>query len=794
MITSLASLLLLVMPGYSLLQIRWVRQKTGFGKADRVLFGFTVWIFYLMATVLTAKILIPQYIVYVHWFNYFLATILLLHWFFHTFNVIRPWLGRSNLKLRVNLIRSTLGGTLPFVVPMIGFIVLITLYTPLIFQYDALAMYLIEGRELASSSTSLDRSWPTFGDNMPVMPIIYSWFYHLTSTPTLRLVPVLLFFLSVLLLYKMARRLSPRNLHVAYISVVSLVSMIGLHWYMAKTSLYLDLGFMFFAASSVYALIFVKREDATLFQYAVLGMNLAILVLSKEYGIIQAWLMICVLLFCRHRKIGTFRALIQSLFLLAPFLIRHFSYLVTYSFHDIHIIGSLTYYLSFLLLASFLLQTFIFSNVEFEGSSTNLSTLSIIVTALFFPALFFIRNFFTLGVPFGALSELYVQQLSELGINFAYWKPTEFSVSQLPDLFFSNAFMAMNLVPVLVFLLAMFLPQLRKSRNWSSRLLSSWFFYSLFVFYFVSLGQFEGGLVRSLLPLAIPVALMAGMGVPYLLRCLGLRNLAGTMVYTCSASVSLGYLLHVKLDGSEWWLTNLQQVIASYAKASYLEVLFYAIPWILLIICVVVGKKLSQAFFHGSLRTHVCAPRRFLAAVGIMLLLVPTVTAAGLFSQALRYVQTLNPSYFDEADSVRSYTSHWFIPVIEFYRSQLSEENSTTIGFGVTPLQQFLPRSFIDLTYPRNWLIHLPLVSPASEDEVLSYLHSVDASLFLIPTQDYPTRPKYEAVLRSSTLFKMISTSAVITGSDGQAFRFERLAQLRSFELHGIKRIPPEHT
>jgi len=264
------------------------------------------------------------------------------------------------------------------------------------------------------------------------------------------------------------------------------------------------------------------------------------------------------------------------------------------------------------------------------------------------------------------------------------------------------------------------------------------------------------------------------------------------MVYTISASVSLGYLLLVKLDGSEWWLTNLQSVIASFAKASYLEVLLYASPWILLTFCVIAGKKLSQAFFHGSLRAYIRGQEKLRAVVGVMLLIVPAIAPAGLFSQALGYVKTMDPSYFDEADSVKLYTDHWFIPVIEFYRSRLSGENSTTIGFGVTPLQQFLQRSFIDLAYPRNWLIHIILVSPAAEDEVLNYLHSINANLFLIPTQNYPTRPKYEAALINSTLFKTISTSAMITGSDGQAFRFERLAKLRSFDLYGLKLSPSE--
>lgn len=785
MLQSIASLLLLVIPGYSLVHVKWIRQKIDVGETEKFVFGFIIWVFYLVATILIAKIMIPQYIRYVHWFNYFLGFILAGYWLLVI--AVKKLPKRPTGKLRINLTRSTLGGTLPFLVPMISFVVLITLYTPIIFQYDALGMYLIQGGQLAESSTSLDISWPTFGDSMPVMPILYSWFYQLTDTPILRVIPILFFFLSIFLVYRMARGLSPRKPHAAYTSLVSLVSIISLYWYMAKTSLYLDLSFIFFAACSVYMLMHVLGNKSTRFGYVVLGMSLALLILSKEYGILHTWFIIGILLFSHYRVIirNTFQAFLQGLFLLAPFLIRHLSYIAIYSFLETPIMGPIASYQSFLICVFLLLLTLILPRVHLEGPTRNLSTLILILVPLSFPTVFFTHNFLTLGVPFGTLSEPYLQRLHELGITFAQWRPTDFSILKLPDILFTNTLMAMNIVPFLSFFSALLLPSFKRSRSMPTRLLLSWFFYSLFTFYFVSFGQFEGGFVRRLLPLIIPVTLMVGKGVHYLLEYHSLPGFLGTAVYTFAASIFLAHLWFVKLDGSEWWLKNLQLVVKSYPKASYVEVLLYASPWLLLILFVIANKSLSQAHHFGCSEMH---PGRIFFLVSVTLTLFSSATAFAFFSQAVGNLKTPDPAYYDQADSVKPYINHWFIPVLDFYRSQLSNDNSTTIGFGVTPLQYFLRRPFIDLTYPRNWLIHLPLISSTSTDEIVGYLRRLDACYFLIPTEVYGTRDKYEAALKNSTLFRLIETSAVFAGN-GQIFSFEKLATFRPFELYTIKRL-----
>jgi hypothetical protein len=161
-----------------------------------------------------------------------------------------------------------------------------------------------------------------------------------------------------------------------------------------------------------------------------------------------------------------------------------------------------------------------------------------------------------------------------------------------------------------------------------------------------------------------------------------------------------------------------------------------------------------------------------------------------IFSQSVIHVISWNPAYYDEADSVKPHQYHFFIPILDFYNSQLSNDDYVTIGFGVSPFEYLLNRPFIDLDHPRNWLLYLPLFKLNSTDELLNYLEELDARYFLIPTEYYVFRDKYESALKNSTLFNLIETTEVFASNDGQIYRFKRLAQFSPLVLYVLERLP----
>ncbi|MFX0136551.1 MAG: hypothetical protein ACFFDN_23125, partial [Candidatus Hodarchaeota archaeon] len=654
----------------------------------------------------------PYYLKYVYCFNYFLGSLLVGYVFFTDIARVRV----RKYQIRFSLMSITLGGTLPSILLLIGFIVIITLYTPIIYQYDALARYLIEGRQLVEGSSSIVGTWPMFGDSMPIMSIISSWFFYLSDTPILRFISLTFLFFTIILVYNMGRKFTPENYHVSYVSILALISMISLQWYMAKTSLYIDLCFIFFAASSIYSLMIILEDGTKKIKFFLLGINLSLLLLTKEYGIFHIWFIIGFIIFSQYYKTikKTYVSLYYNLFLIIPFGVHIFYNFVIYLFtKNINIISSIIFQLISIIISS-ILQIIIFISGNIKSKKINFYNFTIVIIPIFISLLFFINNFILFGTPLGTFKIKYIKALYDINIIYTVKTISQISYLNIPNLFFSNGILAVNLFPIIFYLITSLIQRVHKIQDRNSILLISWFFYSLLLLYYVNLGYIEGGYIRRILVFAIPIALMVGKGIQNLLEENFLPHYIGNLTYIFSNSLFLTNIWLIKLESTEWWLRNLDSVVINFVYAHPIEIFFYALPWLFFYIYIKFRKNnfIIKKIYSKNIRTK----------VSIIIIIISIITPSIIFYQAIKYQKTWNPSYYDEADAVKSYDNHWFIPVLDFYDSQLRDDNYSTVGFGVMPLQYFLKRPFIDLNHPRNWLIYLPLFQSISIDSLLNYL------------------------------------------------------------------------
>ena len=785
LLTSIVSLLLLILPGYAIFSIGEIDKRASFNVVDKFIFGFIIWMFYLVATILLAKILAPTYANYVFWLNYVLGGILLGYLLLKGLVGLRRKLSaKLTITLRVNLTKLTLEGALPFILLLSLFIGIITLYTPLIFQYDALSLYLTVAKQLVGEVVSPTNTYPTFGDVMPVMPILYAWFYHLSEQPILRLLPLTIFFLLMLLVYRLGRTLFPEARSIAYMSMVSYVSMNILHIYMAKTSLYLDLGLIFLIASSFYIMLQILEKNSPVI-YLILGVSLSLLILVKEFGVFYAWLIIVILLFLRFREDFKRPLLVSLTFgvtLLAPFITFHIVSVILFPFYNLAnppSIFRLSLYLPF-----FTLLTFSTSKSKIRGLRLSLLGLALTFATFSIPIIFFAHNLISLGVPIGStFKEFYIMELKELGVKWPLNTPNDVSPLRIFDLFLTNMLMAPNLFLILLFLSTFFLQQYRGSNSFSYSLLSLWFFYTLFSCYYFSFGQFEGGFFRRFMPLIVPVTLIVAIGAYCLFSFKSWPNWLITTIYTAITSIVLSYFWLVKFNLSKWWLENLQSLtnitwswLPQFAKATPLELLLYALPWLL--IPLIFRFKDTRKF-----------SKKVVYLVWIILILISSICPAVMLNYTIRCTPDWNPAYYDKAESVKVYQYHWYMPVIEFYNSKLKDDNAVTLVFGAGPLRYFLKHPFIELLHPRNLLIYPFIIQSDSEEEIIKKLEEFNIKYFLIPRENHFGRSRYEAILEESTLFKLVVNSAVIAKNDGQKFKFEKLRLLGPFDLYTIK--PP---
>ena len=188
--STLLGLMLLLLPGYSLLHIRWVRKKLDFTEIDSFVFGFVVWLFFIVATTIVVAIINSNYVQFTLFFNCFVGALLVVNWLV---DLLRSSFRFSRTEIKSKFENLKIDKSFFFLFFAIIFIVIITLYTPILYQYDALAVYLVEGRQIANEPT-FSILWPTFGDTPPVGPIIFSWFYQFSAAPLLRLIPLSFFF------------------------------------------------------------------------------------------------------------------------------------------------------------------------------------------------------------------------------------------------------------------------------------------------------------------------------------------------------------------------------------------------------------------------------------------------------------------------------------------------------------------------------------------------------------------------------------------------------------------------
>jgi len=329
-----------------------------------------------------------------------------------------------------------------------------------------------------------------------------------------------------------------------------------------------------------------------------------------------------------------------------------------------------------------------------------------------------------------------------------------------------------------------------KKVNWPFYLIASWYIYSVFTLFLVfNLTDFEGPRVRWLLQASVPTALMSGFGIHKISQYTAKNRIPSWVngtVYTCISSGFLYYLWFIKTS-TEWWIRKFNSLIcAETITANWLEAVILALPWTLLI--------LSSSFPPSSARKNILRDilkkckfaTKATTPIALAFSFIICVPQAQILSEILVCIKTPDVSYFNELESVLLYVDTFeYVPVVVYYRSVL-EDNATTVGFGVTVLENFLDSRFIDLAHPRNWLLYLPLVSNVSSTYLLEYLKAHNIRYFLIPTKANIQRSKFEAALKTSTLFKAIINMCILVDAKGCRFYFIKLAEFIYFELYEL--------
>jgi len=205
-----------------------------------------------------------------------------------------------------------------FLTIVVTFIVIATHFTHILWQWDAISLYLPAAKSVAE--TGFFGESILFGSNIenlqpPLMILLYSWSFYFDTTFFLRAIPLLFLFLAAVSIYRIATSFWSKG--VAVTAVLCFISFLGVHYYMSKSSLYLDMGLTFTLSASLLSLTqTIKSSEAK--TRLLTTAPLVLLPLAKETGVFYMLFFLVFLFFKWNRSRSS--TIIRSLIIVSPFI------------------------------------------------------------------------------------------------------------------------------------------------------------------------------------------------------------------------------------------------------------------------------------------------------------------------------------------------------------------------------------------------------------------------------------------------------------------------------------------
>jgi len=236
-----------------------------------------LWLYFLVAPSILLGLTIGFVNIYLK--TYFIITFLAL-----SITLIRILKRRSYMKIKNSHLLPSL-----FLLTTIIVIILFVLYSPLLYNWDAVSLYLPIAKSIIKTGyfVSANVYYGTVQTMYaaPLTPTLLAFFYTVIGDVGFRLVPIFFSILMFVVIYNTIRLFEKRYAYIiATITFFTIVTNPFFIRYYIKDSMYLDLGFITMTFLSIYEtikiLLYKNNKEIVPWSMAV-----ALLIISKEYGI-----------------------------------------------------------------------------------------------------------------------------------------------------------------------------------------------------------------------------------------------------------------------------------------------------------------------------------------------------------------------------------------------------------------------------------------------------------------------------------------------------------------------------
>lgn len=314
-----------------------------------------------------------------------------------------------------------------YLVLLWGFIILLTVYSPLIQNIDALLYYLPVSKALLQTGgltynplylSKIAMTYP------PALPLIYAFVMNLSGDVTIRFIPIIFFLLTNLVIYKISSHLFDQKTKL--LPLVAYSSMLATQMLVVLEGLSLDLGFVFYMMMAMYTLLKAFKEKGR-FWYLMAGMSCGMAALTKEIGILSVLLTFSLLILnsiWRHRRLlffaisTLFFTVLTTLDLVGSVTSRSQPSWIVSSLHQVFLITVIGLLLWFLSKPS----------LQVKSITVNNAQIIAFLAPAIIPCIFYLRNFLAYGVFTPGFAPSLTQAMAEIAVPQVWPSP------QLPDL------------------------------------------------------------------------------------------------------------------------------------------------------------------------------------------------------------------------------------------------------------------------------------------------------------------------------------------------------------------------
>jgi hypothetical protein len=770
--------LILFLPGIFSLQVYLKSKNKTLPFFDLVLAGVVLWNFVFLVPSLLLSLFTPFIQGFFSIFMVFSLGMIILYLLYIGRDIVRGAVSVNQIFPKIDLFH---GFNVFYLLLIWGFIFLLTMFTSIIQNVDAVIYYLpmakaiLQTGGLGYSPLYISEVAITYP---PTLPLMYSFIMHATGDIYLRFIPVVYFLLTNVVIFQLSSRLSNRK--VGFIAVVVYSSMLATQMLVVLEGLSFDLGYVFYTALAVYALL--KGFDGTgLFWYLIAGISCGMAAVTKETGLLTLMLILSILLFHSKSKLRRGLFLVTStLFFTSMLTIETFtstSSLIPISTPYLHRL--------FLIAVSFTLFWYLSKSRSLDNSRTvKWSQIIPFLALAVFPCLFYLRNILSLGVLTPGFAPRLASAIAEAEVPSTWVIPQPPDLSSLlavPFIFHIDWHLILLTSPVgLVFLIpsigGLFFIARRFLRRGERdvQVLLMWFISLLVLWSYLSsllswpsydFSFWPSFQYRRLYYFAPFLSIVIGYGFATLSKKINLGNHVLLQFVTYNTLV-LAYIWFFRQSLKSFILRWIFEVTVT-------DVVLFSSLFVLVLFAPVALKKLKTSWKSDSSNQDL---KKILPLLSVVVLLGNLLFPIYLVSVGTTWIsrESWDPAFYNQLESSPPGLGRepW-LEVIDFYRQNF-QDDYVTLMFNSYVFAYFADRPVIDPYRSFSYEPLIPLLKIEDEEMLIQKLVEMRIRYFLLPKPTVPdVYSTFEAFANKYLLFRTVNQNPAF--SEVKEFTFYKL-------------------